>query len=236
MNGSNGLVTADEAPRSVRKPGRPPQTDEEARRAREHILTATSEVFGEFGYHGVSVARIIDVAQIARPTFYRYFRNADEALQRVLLRMGRSIGIAVTEAVAQVDGDIPKLVAGIEAYVQWAGRNRTLLRSIYAGGHDPTSPVFPFRPRLVSRLTGLVNEQLLAGGRAPLDEWTLDVFINSMEYACFRLYLQSDLTDEKINAARATILRTALALLGRADDWRRVLDTPVVNRQLFIGR
>ncbi len=37
-------------------------------------------------------------------------------------------------------------------------------------------------------------------------------------------------------AARATMLRTALAVLGRADDWRAVLEVPEITALLFDGR
>jgi AcrR family transcriptional regulator len=236
----------------ARRPGRPPQTDEEAQRAREHILQATLDVFGVHGYHGVSVARIIEQAQIARPTFYRYFRNTDEAVETVLVRVGYTIATVIGEAViAQTGGHIPQLVAGIEAYLGWARENPMIVRSMYAGGHDPTSPVFNLRPRLVRRLTKLVNYQLAVQGRAPLDEWTIDLFVNSMEYACFRLYdgMSSEsaadedalgnpheISEAAVDEARRAVLRTALSLLGTAEDWQMVLATPPIRRQLFDGR
>lgn len=237
-----------EQPRA-RRPGRPPQTDEEAQRAREHILQATLDVFGRHGYHGVSVARIIEQAQIARPTFYRYFRNTDEAVETVLVRVGYTIATVIGEAVIAETGHIPQLVAGIEAYLQWARENPMIVRSMYAGGHDPTSPVFNLRPRLVRRLTKLVNYQLAVQERAPLDEWTIDLFVNSMEYACFRLYDGTveeeiedalgnphEITEAAIDEARRAVLRTALSLLGTADDWQMVLRTPGIRRQLFDGK
>jgi TetR/AcrR family transcriptional regulator len=233
-----------EQPRA-RRPGRPPQTDEEAQRAREHILQATLEVFGEHGYHGVSVARIIEQAQIARPTFYRYFRNTDEAVETVLVRVGYTIATTIGEAVMAQTGHIPQLVAGIEAYLGWAREHPMIVRSMYAGGHDPTSPVFNLRPRLVRRLTKLVNYQLAVQDRPQLDEWTIDLFVNSMEYACFRLYDGVDaeglgnpheITEAAVDEARRAVLRTALSLLGTDQDWQMVLDTPPIRRQLFDGK
>jgi AcrR family transcriptional regulator len=220
----------------TRRPGRPPQTEQETHLAREHILTATSTVFGERGYHGANVSRVIAAAGISRPTFYRHFRNIDDALQIVLSRIGRAIATRISQAVASVSGDLPRLIAGIDAYLSWGEQNRALLQSLYAGGHDPANPVFGLRPLLLGQLTALLNAEVSLGGRAPLDEWTIDLFLNAMEYACYRLYRPAELSAEAVAAARATMLRTALALLGRADDWRLLLDQPEARRELFAGR
>ena len=128
------------------------------------------------------------------------------------------------------------MVAGIDAYLAWTGANRSLLRSLHAGAHDPAGPVFGLRPVLLRQLTQLVNEKVTDGGRPALDEWTIDLFLNAMEYACYRLHLDDDLSAQTVAAARATMLRTALAVLGRADDWRAVLAAPDVTAQLFTGR
>jgi TetR/AcrR family transcriptional regulator len=235
-SGKLGKVSIEQPAGTARRPGRPAQTAEETSRVREHILAATSTVFGEFGYHGVNVARVIEVAAIARPTFYRYFRNVDEAMQIVLGRIGRSITTMISEAVDSVDGDLPKLVAGIEGYLRWSQQNRSVLQSIYAGSHDPGNPVFGLRPLLLRQLTELINRELITVGRPPLDEWTVDLFLNSMEYACYRLQLEAELSPSAAADARATIFRTALALLGGADDWRLALNTPAATARLFNGR
>ncbi len=177
-------------PSQPRRPGRPAQTENEARLVRERILAATSQVFAEFGYHGANVARVIEVAETSRPTFYRYFRNIDGALDIVLGRIGRSISTLIGDAVGSVPGDLPRLIAGIDAYLAWTGANRPLLRSLHAGAHDPSSPVFGLRPVLLRQLTRLVNDKVTDGGRPALDEWTVDLFLNAMEYACYRLHLE----------------------------------------------
>src|SRR3954449_12876587 len=64
--------------------GRPPQSEADAAAARARIVAATREVFAEHGSHGLSVALIIERAGIARPTFYKYFSNAEQPLQLVL--------------------------------------------------------------------------------------------------------------------------------------------------------
>jgi TetR/AcrR family transcriptional regulator len=223
-------------PSPTRRPGRPPQTEQETRLAREHILAATSTVFGERGYHGANVSRVIELARISRPSFYRHFRNIDDALQVVLGRTGRSIARSISQAVGAVTGELPRLIAGIDAYLRWGEQNRALLRSLYAGAHDPANPVFALRPLLLGQLTDLLNTEVSRSGRAPLDEWTIDLFLNAMEYACYRLYLPDDRSAAAVAAARATMLRTALALLGRADDWRGLLEQPEFSRELFAGR
>ena len=143
-------MTVSNAPKP-RRPGRPPQTDEEQARARQNIVRATSLVFAEYGYHGISVARILEHAGIARPTFYRYFRNSDEPLRMALDEVGRALRDRVVADVTAAEGDIPKVVAAIDGYLWWSGENRGMLRSLYAGIHDPASPVSVQRPNTPAR-------------------------------------------------------------------------------------
>jgi AcrR family transcriptional regulator len=228
---------ADEGTSESRRPGRPPQTDAEAQRARDNILKATELVFAESGYHGINVAKIIDAAGIARPTFYRYFRNTDEALGMALHGHGRALGWSVVSAVRQADGAVPKVLAAIDAYLTWCIDNSRLLRSLYAGMHDPTSLVFALRPLLTDRLVAVIGDQFEQVGRARPAPATLDLLINSMEFAGFRLHLDTPSgghDEADVALTRLNMTRVALALIGSADDWRSVVEHPESLR-LFTG-
>lgn len=51
---------------------------------REQILTSALEVFAARGYHGASIADIIEAAGIARGTFYLYFENKRAVFDAIL--------------------------------------------------------------------------------------------------------------------------------------------------------
>jgi TetR/AcrR family transcriptional regulator len=209
-----------------RRPGRPPQTDEEQARARANIVRATALVFAEFGYHGISVARILEHAGIARPTFYRYFRNSDEPLRMALDDVGRELRDRVVGDVTRADGYIPKFMAAFDAYLWWSGEHRNLLRSLYAGIHDPASPVFTQRPNTLNAMVELLFRELAAAGRPEPERWVLNVCVNAVEYTCFQLYLETPATPADVDKARQVMLRTALATLGTASDWAELHTNP----------
>jgi AcrR family transcriptional regulator len=202
-----------------RRPGRPPQTDEEQARARANIVRATALVFAEYGYHGISVARILEHAGIARPTFYRYFRNSDEPLRMALDDVGRELRDRVVGDVTRAVGDIPKFMAAIDAYLWWSGEHRSMLRSIYAGIHDPASPVFTNRPNTLNAMVELLFQELEAAGRPKPERWVLDVYVNAVEFTCYQLYLETPAGPQDVDKARQVMLRMALATLGSESDW-----------------
>jgi TetR/AcrR family transcriptional regulator len=218
-------MTVSNAPKP-RRPGRPPQTDEEQARARQNIVRATALVFAEYGYHGISVARILEHAGIARPTFYRYFRNSDEPLRMALDDAGRALRDRVVNDVTAAEGDIPKVVAAIDAYLWWSGENRDMLRSLYAGIHDPASPVSVQRPNTLRAMVDLLFREFEAAGRPRPERWVLDVYVNAVEYTCYQLYLETPATPEDVDKARQVMLRMALATLGSPQDWEAFHDNP----------
>ena len=209
-----------------RRPGRPPQTDEEQARARANIVRATALVFAEYGYHGISVARILEHAGIARPTFYRYFRNSDEPLRMALDEVGRELRDRIVTDVTAAEGDIPKVVAAIDAYLWWSGKHRSMLRSLYAGIHDPASPVSVRRPSTVQAMIDLLFREFEAAGRPAPERWVLDVYVNAVEFTCYQLYLETEATPADVAQARLVMLRMGVATLGSPSDWRFLAENP----------
>lgn len=54
---------------------------------REQILAAALRVFGEGGYHGTHVSRIVEEAGVARGTFYLHFQSKHEVFAALVARM-----------------------------------------------------------------------------------------------------------------------------------------------------
>jgi len=51
---------------------------------RKQIVTAATKCFARQGYHATSISHIIDEAEIARGTFYLYFKSKHEIFQFIL--------------------------------------------------------------------------------------------------------------------------------------------------------
>ncbi|GAB2479411.1 TetR/AcrR family transcriptional regulator [Jatrophihabitans fulvus] len=219
-------VKAPEVTSGVRRRGRPPQSAADAEAARARIVEATTAVFADHGSHGLSVALIIERAGIARPTFYRYFGNAEEVLQTILDASDVALVDGLQAALDAAADEVQMVVAGIDAYLAWAQNHGPALRPLFAELHDPTSPVSAHRERTLDMLRSRLAVRFESLGRpAPADE-DMDVLLNTFEYVGFRVAMAAPGDPTTVAWARRTMARVAVALLGTSDDLALALAEP----------
>ena len=178
-------MTAD-APRR----GRPRQSQADTEAARARIVAATAEVFAERGSRGLSVALIIERAGIARPTFYRYFANAEDPLQAVLDTSDHALVDGLQAALDGAEDEVQMVIAGIDAYLGWARASRpgaaaAVHRAARPGLAGVAAPRAHARPMLRDRLT----DRFVRLGRTPPPAEDIDVLLNTFEYVGFRVAL-----------------------------------------------
>ena len=203
--------------RAGRPRGRPPQSQADAAAARARIVEATAEVFAEHGSHGMSVALIIERAGIARPTFYRYFANAEQPLQLVLDSSDMALVDGLQRALDSADNEIDMVLRGIDAYLAWALGHGPALRPLFAELHDPSSPVSGHRERTLLMLRERLITRFAHIGRRPPPSVDIDVLLHAFEYVGFRVAM-ADSADASVDWARTTMARIALVLLGTSAD------------------
>jgi AcrR family transcriptional regulator len=98
-------------------------------RTQQRILDAALQAFGEHGYHGCSVDRIMKVARCSRVTFYQYFASKDDVFRELAGRVARQVS-ASTESLESLTAD----AQGWAALRSWVAR--------YAEIHARYAPVF----------------------------------------------------------------------------------------------
>jgi AcrR family transcriptional regulator len=205
-----------------RGPGRPRRTEEETAKVRRRIVDAAERTFAREGYHGVTATRVIEEAGLTRTNFYRYFRNSDEPLRIVFERVTADLHRQIADSVGAVPHGPQRVVAGIDAYLEWSRHYRHLLPAMTADLHDPASPVSELRKQSLEAVVALLLRDY------PDAEWpvpsrtTLDILVNAIEYTCYRLYIDTDGTDDDVARARRMMLRIATAVLASDERWRRV--------------
>jgi AcrR family transcriptional regulator len=210
-------VTATDVKRAGARRGRPPQSEADTAAARARIVKATAEVFAEHGSHGLSVALIIERAGIARPTFYRYFANAEQPLQLVLDASDMALVNGLQAAIDSADDEIEMVLRGIDAYLGWARNHGPGLRPLFAELHDPSSSVSPHRERTLTMLRERLIGRFEKIGRQAPPSIDIDVLLHAFEYVGFRVAM-ADSDDATMDWARATMARIALVLLGKEAD------------------
>ncbi|MFI7587995.1 TetR/AcrR family transcriptional regulator [Spongisporangium articulatum] len=200
--------------------GRRPNSPEDEQRVRDSIVEALTDAFAEVGYHGLTVALVLERAQVSRGTFYKYFRDLDEPMALMLERVTRSIVDLVTPALVGPGGFTRRTEEAVDGYLEWGRRHRAVLPSLFADLHDPSSPVATNRDLWLGRLVDLLGLQFeQAGGRRP-DPQVLYVLLNTLEFSCYHHHLTHAEDDtEALAATRATMLRVAVALLLPTDRW-----------------
>ena len=205
--------------------GRRPQTAHEAEQARANIVAATADVFAEHGSRGMSVALILDAAGISRPTFYRYFANAEEPLNVLLEESDRGLVGGVIGAIDAATDDIAMTVSVIDAYIGWALARGKLLGPLFSELYDRSSPVSLHRAEALDRIRAAVVRRMIELGREAPNPIALDALVNACEFLVYRavsLGGTSDLTAD----ARSTMIRIAVVTIGEPDDVRMALEIP----------
>lgn len=197
---------------------------------RARIVAATRQAFAERGSHGLSVALIIERAGIARPTFYRYFANADQPLQVILDESDHALADGLQAALDSADDEVQMVIAGIDAYLDWARSHGPALRPLFSELHDPGSLVSPHRERTLAMLRERLITRFERLGRTSPPGEDVDVLLNTFEYVGFRVAMAEPGDGVDLDWARRTMARVAVALLATPDDLPAVLAVPGLLR------
>lgn len=209
--------------------GRPPQTEKQADQVRARIVLATAEVFAEQGSRGLSVARIIEKAGLARPTFYRYFANAVEPLHAVLTVSNEDLVGGIRSALERSEQPVDLGINMIEAYLHWAGGHGRMLAPLFAELHDPGSPVSAYREQAIDDIRVLVRTKITGLGRPAPSDLDLDTALQTCEFVVYRISADAphgEPDQATIDAARLTMIRGVLTMLGTRADVEYALTIP----------
>jgi AcrR family transcriptional regulator len=102
-------------------------------RTRERILEVSAGLFVARGFENVSVEDIIDAAEIARSSFYRFFSNRDDLLTKIIRPVFEK-GIADLDAIA-TQAPLAIMNAIFDAYLDlWRSGPNALKVSTRIGG------------------------------------------------------------------------------------------------------
>jgi TetR/AcrR family transcriptional regulator len=207
----------------LRRRGRPPAAPEAHAAVRQRLLDATQAVFAQSGYHGLSVEQVLTESGLSRPTFYKHFRNTDEAIEIVIQSINDRLIESLLAAVAGQRDPFAALEAGLNAWRQWGDSLGPLLRPLFAELHDAHSPASRHRRRTIAILGERLRELIATLGRNRPTQLQVDALLNGVEYLGYRFQLETARDDANWKQTRDAMLRLALAMLGNAHEWQHAL-------------
>ncbi len=99
-------------------------------RTKRHLLEAAEQVFGEYGYHDASVAKITEVAGVAQGTFYLYFASKLAVFEEVVADLNRRVRHAMSEAAAGATTRLEAERLGFAGFFRFTAEHPALYRVI----------------------------------------------------------------------------------------------------------
>lgn len=180
--------TQDERPAKGR--GRPSKSEADQAEIRNRILEATAAVYGETGYHALSVQAILEKAGLSRPTFYRHFRNVDEPVRLVIAQAHQGLVDRFVNQISPDAGIEEKMMRAVELYLDWGKSLGPLLRPFYVELHDPLSPVSKLRPHVLGRIGDLYIKTLETSGIKLQSRLLVELMVTGIEFLGYRYYFE----------------------------------------------
>jgi AcrR family transcriptional regulator len=188
---------------------------------RAQIKRIALELFAERGYHGTQISDLIEGAQIARGTFYLYFRNKREIFDELLDDLLRTIdgcirGIEVGEGAEpvhdQMRGNLTRVLETVAANRAIA---RILLRAAVGLDPDVDRKVDDFHRQVTNRISEGISEGMEKGIVRPCDPHVVGVAILGMIKEVVYQYLVASDGEPDWDQVTAEVLAVVtLSVLG----------------------
>ena len=97
---------------------------------RQKILDSAEREIGQKGFAEASVSTITAEAKVGQGTFYLYFRNKEDVLRELVLRMGRRLRRHLTLAISEAPSRLEAERRGLLAFLEFARANPNLYRVV----------------------------------------------------------------------------------------------------------
>jgi AcrR family transcriptional regulator len=116
---------------------------------REVVLSSAGELFGRFGYDGVTLDTVAATAGVTKPILYRHFESKEDLYLALLDRHRRDLD-SFAPLVPQSGTPVERLTAVIDAWLAYAETHTYTWRMLFRdGGGGPR--IAAFRSRVQAR-------------------------------------------------------------------------------------
>ena len=139
-----------------------PVVGERGQRARQRILDAALQVFGEVGYHQTGIARITDIAGCTRASFYQYFSSKEDVFRQLAGDVARLLLTTVNdlEPITADAAGWKSVRAWVETYGDIYAKYEPVFAA-FGAAHDSDEAVASGAARTVRRQVAALRKKVV---------------------------------------------------------------------------
>jgi AcrR family transcriptional regulator len=175
---------------------------------RQRLIDAAVRLFAERGLHGVTSHDIARSAGVASGTFYLHFRDKTDVYRHIVFHAIEELVLLVQQAIGSASGSVLAMRARAEAIVEFAERNRDVVRILFSTDSEAAS----VEADALSRLAGGLEARLRREreeGRFPDD---LEPAVCARAHVGMTAHLIDWWTQDPSRASREDVVETLVRL------------------------
>ena len=163
------------------------------RKRRRQLLDEATRQFAERGYHGTSVADIIEGVGVGKGVFYWYFESKEQLFLEALDEAQQDLRRAQATAIGDEPDPVRRIELGIRASLAWLDAHREVFDLFQVAATDETfAPVMRAGQEVfLSELAAHVKDGIVAGRIADGDPDVLAHAVLGVVEQLARTYLRS---------------------------------------------
>ena len=188
---------------------------------RMRILDGSSDAFGALGYADTRVEDILKAANVSRPSFYKFFRNKEEAFNALAESTTFSLVQMVRGAVTQTTDPVEKLERGLETYLRWRVSTGAFGRVLEAEARNPGTFASRQREAVLENVMALFESEVTTAQSIGLDSLTYVGLVAALEAIGNSLIVRVNPSEQDITRRKDVMMRILLGALSPKNPWDR---------------
>jgi len=126
-------------------------------KTRTRLIEGTGRALLRHGLRDTTVAQIAQAASLSRRTFYQHFGSKEEACKALYEQVVRDLVRSIRDAVASHEEPIRRLLAGLDAYLDFQQEGGDLVALLQAEAATPDSLLSPLREQTLDQMVSMVD-------------------------------------------------------------------------------
>ncbi len=216
------IVPASTEQQMIRRRGRPKSSQEQIAFKRAPILNAAAQMLSNTHSSAITVDQLIGMANISRPTFYRWFpQGIEQVIEYVIAEANLDLVNRLKNVVTQYPNIEDKIRESISSYFNWCVERGPVVYGIYREGFDEHSSAYRYRMQTRQFAVVLLQQYIQAIQIQNIDTMSVETMVSWIEGAAITLCSKFPILSSKTEAqAKFTTTMFLATLDSVSPDWR----------------